>query len=169
MKTNTKVIFFLTLFLFSLTICSQDRVRLGVYQDVKFATIGDDKGNTSYTIDILARFTMEGYQIGRVYSSVIMEYEGAKLAGGEYHRYSAGYAQNFNSPILNNFTLSPSVQFGIIARPTTTFTGLGNFDVFYSIGRFQVGWLNQWILRTDLENSPLRYSWLLGFNFSLNK
>ncbi len=156
------------IFLISALCFSQDQIRLGVYQDVKFATIGDDKGNTPYTIDLIARFTMEGYQIGQSYSSVLMEYEGSKLAGGEYHRYSAGYAQNFNELIEPSFTLSPSVQFGIIARPTTTFTGLGNLDIFYTFGRIQVGWINQWIIRTDLEDSPLRYSWFLGFNFSLN-
>ena len=159
-----KILIFL---LFSTLIYGQDQIRLGVYQDVKFATLGDDKGNTPYTIDLIVRFTMEGYQIGQSYSSVIMEYEGSKLAGGEYHRYSAGYAQNFNDLIEPAVTLSPSVQFGIIARPQTTFTGLANFDIFYSFGRLGVGWLNQWIIRTDLENSPLRYSWFLGFNYRI--
>ncbi len=159
-----KILIFL---LFSTLIYGQDQIRLGVYQDVKFATLGDDKGNTPYTIDLIVRFTMEGYQIGQSYSSVIMEYEGSKLAGGEYHRYSAGYAQNFNDLIEPAVTLSPSVQFGIIARPQTTFTGLANFDIFYSFGRLGVGWINQWIIRTDLKHSPLRYSWFLGFNYRI--
>jgi len=165
MKSALKILLFLLLT--NTPSFSQDHIRFGIYQDVKLAVTTDDYGNQPFTTDMIFRLTLEGYQRGNSYSSIIVEYEGAYLSGGELHRWTTGYGQNFNQ-ILDNFTISPSLQFGIIARPNTTFTGLGNLDIYYTLGRFQLGMINQFMLRTDLETMPVRYSMFMGINFAIN-
>ena len=164
MKTIKFTILFL---LFTTLSFSQDFISLSAFHDVRFATVGDDKGNTPLTLNAGARLSLEGYQVGQSYSSIIAEFEGADLEGGEYYRWSAGYAQNFNE-ILENFTFSPSLQIAVITRPDATITGMGNLDIAYNVtDHFSILLVNQWIKRTDLETSPIRYSLFAGVKLNL--
>ena len=165
MKTIKFTILFL---LFTTLTFSQEFISLSVYQDLRLAFDNDDgHGNKGFTWDGVARISLEGNQVGQSYSAILMEFEGADLAGGEMYRYSAGYQQNFNK-VLDNFTFSPSLQIAVITRPDATITGMGNLDIAYNVtDHFSILLVNQWIKRTDLETSPIRYSLFLGFKWNI--
>ena len=63
---------------------------LNVYQDQRLLWVGDDKGNSSGTINALIRSEWQGNPSELGYLFVYPQFEIADLAGGTYRRYSAG-------------------------------------------------------------------------------
>ncbi len=159
-----RLILFIAIVLFSIWLVNgQGSPTFQVVQDAKLAFVGDDKGNDPFTPNLIVRMSLDGYDKPTGFSSVISEYEYADLAGGEYHRWSMGYGHNVN---LNRFTLTGSAQFGFIARPGATMTGVFTGDLaYYVTDHWAIVGSTQGTIRTDLKNSPFRFSNFIGFRW----
>ena len=94
--------------------------------DNKLTFIGDDKGNDPFTLDITAKFLLQGFerQISYKvsgYTQLGTKYEFADLKGGEFHRYGVelGYTLLYND---FNVGLMPFVGYGFISRENSGMT-----------------------------------------------
>ena len=164
------VVFAIILALSTYAVYGQQYPRLEVSQNVKLAIIGGDNGNSAFTTNINARLSLEGFKNAYgSYLAGIAEYEYADLNGGKYNRWSLGIASALKLNDRSKWTVRPSAQFGFIERTGTTMTGVFNVDILFDLGK---GWSilqsNSWTIRTDLENTPWRYSNKLGISKQLD-
>ncbi len=162
MKTLLTLI---TVFIYC-SIIGQSGLSLQASQDVRLAIIGDKIGNDAPTANINARISVEGPLNGYGhYSSAIIEYEYADLAGGKYQRWSAGYA---HSMIFDRITLTHSAQLGFIKRADRTTTWIFTGDLSYRLSeRWHIVGSTQATYRSDLTNLFWRISGFLGLRFKI--
>lgn len=87
---------------------------LSAAQDVRLATIGDDKGNNPFTANLTSRLA---YKIqGKPFNATFyFEHEYADLSGGDYNRYNFGTGVNFDRWV-KNFEFQLSLGIGYINR-----------------------------------------------------
>lgn len=161
---HKRLVLFIAIVFFSVWLVrGQATPTFQIVQDAKLAFVGDDKGNEAFTPNVIVRMSLDGYDKPTGFSSVIAEYEYAGLVGGEYHRWSAGYGHNVN---LNRFTLTGSAQFGFIARPGATMTGVFTGDLaYYVTDNLAIVGSTQGTIRSDLKNSPFRVSNFIGIRW----
>jgi len=109
----------LLLLLLPLTILGQSNIGINVAQDLKLATIGDDKGNDAFTPNFIVRVDLQDNQATYGYMVGGVEYEHAALKGGAYNRYSINFGYTFNQfKVLNNnkFELTILGNYGMTVR-----------------------------------------------------
>jgi len=109
----------LLLLLLPLTILGQSNIGINVAQDLKLATIGDDKGNDAFTPNFIVRVDLQDNQATYGYMVGGVEYEHATLKGGAYNRYSINFGYTFNQfKVLNNnkFELTILGNYGMTVR-----------------------------------------------------
>lgn len=148
---------------------AQDKVSLAIYQDARFAFVGDDRGNDPGTLNLVARFKMQGNQQAFGYMVIFPEYEYANLAGGKYIRYSANIGYTFNKLIINNLEANASGGFGYIDRFGTTRSLSASAELAYKFSeRFKIALLSQYTRRTDLQTPLWRFSGFFGIEINLN-
>lgn len=169
-KTKINRLLFL-LFMIVVTTCTavaQDNVSISVFQDVKFALKGDEaRGYKAGTLDLLFRFKMQGEQNKYGYFVVAPEYEYADL-DGIYRRYSVNVGYTLNQLILDNFEVTPMLNYGWIDRGVSTWSYGAYLELMYKLSdRFKIGFVNQLTHRTDLPNRKLGYSLFGGLEISL--
>ena len=89
-----KKYFIIVLTLFIHSVFSQEKVSVNLLQDLKLATVGDEKrGYKSFTTDILLRIKMQGNQQKLGYMIIYPEYEFADLKS-KYQRYRQSTNKN---------------------------------------------------------------------------
>lgn len=143
---NLLLVLILSLSLHSI---SQNTVTLNISQDLKLATIGDDKGNDPFTLDLVTAFEWQGYQKQSGYIIVRPEFELAELKGGTYKRFSANVGYTFNNPrshipIIRKISATISVGYGFIDYNGAKYSVGNNLQLSFSI-------LKQLQLFLDLE------------------
>lgn len=94
---------------------AQEKVSIAVLQDVRLATLGDDKGNDSFTLNLIARIKMQGNQSKIGYLIIYPEWEYANLKQ-VYNRYSANVGYTLNKLPISNLEASLIGGIGMIAR-----------------------------------------------------
>ena len=149
------------------TFCqAQDNVSLSVFQDVKFALQGDEaRGYKAGTLNILARFKMQGNQDELGYFVVVPEFEYADLQG-TYRRYSVNIGYTINA--IKKIEVTPMINYGWIDRGVSTYSGGASIETMYKLSdNIKIGVLNQLVHRTDLPNRKLGYSFFFGTEMNL--
>ena len=151
---------------------AQNRVSFVIAQDLKLATLGDEKrGYDAFTPNVLFRFKMQGKQGEIGYLTIFPEFEYADIQG-QYYRYSANVGYSFNK-IFDKWTYTPAIGWGSIDRyGKNVFSWSSSLEVSYSIN----DWLNiiaigQLTERKDLlllwgENA-IRFSGFVGLEIKL--
>jgi len=148
---------------------AQDKVSLAVFQDARFLVAGDNRGNDAGTINLLARFKMQGNQQAFGYMVIFPEYEYANLAGGKYVRYSANIGYTFNKLVISNLEANASGGFGYIDRFGTSHSLSASAELAYKLSnRFKISILSQYTRRTDLQTPVWRFSGFVGIELTLN-
>ncbi|MCB1711878.1 MAG: hypothetical protein KDH96_05205 [Candidatus Riesia sp.] len=151
---------------------------LNVYQDQRLLWVGDDKGNSSGTINALIRSEWQGNPSELGYLFVYPQFEIADLAGGTYRRYSAGAGYTFFTPV-EFINATASIDYGFIDRVNygADFSFSSSFELVFSIeDKFYISLMYQFTERSDLAgydstvmlgNNPVRGSGFLGFKIPL--
>ena len=85
-----KGIIFITLFFISSINYSQEKMSLGVFQDARLMFLGDERGNSPGTMDLLLRLRLEGKQKKIGYFVFYLSYEHANLTS-TLKRYSSSF------------------------------------------------------------------------------
>lgn len=169
-----KTIWITVIFILGITALAnaQERINFGLYQDAKFAVIGDEaRGYKAGTIDIVARFKMEGLQGKNGYVVVYPEFEYAEIKG-TYKRYSVNVGYNFNQR-WKNVEIQPSIGYGWIDRfGKTGFSFGGAVDVGYKVtDRLKLVAVMQATERKDLKifygENKLKFSGFIGIEFAI--
>lgn len=167
MKTKFKITYIIGVIIFLLLttlLFSQERVSIGIYQDVKLATQADDYGNKPFTRDLIIRLNMQGNQQSFGYMVMFPEFETADLKGGLYSRWSAngGYVFNF----IKNVELSATVGIGVIHRHKVGYASFGGGGtISYQINRIKLVSLWQLTSRKDIDK--IRNSLFFGIEINL--
>ena len=152
---------------------SQNNLSIELYQDAKFAFVGDkDRGYKAGTLDVLVRFTMQGKQDRLGYFNVSPQFEYADIKG-IYKRYSFSVGYTFND-YFKNFEQSINIDYGFIDRFGKTFLGAGaTASIKYKLSdRFKVVALAQLTDRKDLkvfynQSQTIRFSGFIGLEINL--
>jgi len=175
-KKYIKTIFCLgmfALFMVSLTKCEAQAtnfspdgsIAISLHQDIRLATLGDNKGNDAFTLNFLARVKLEGNQDEWGYTTIYPEYEYANLKGGKYVRYSLNIAYVLNQ-IFKDIELSTGFGYGWIDRQgTSSSISLNSELAYYLSDRLKLSLAGQYTQRQDIET--WRYSSFFGVEFKL--
>lgn len=168
-----KILLAIVLFATSLNINAQEGIEVGIYQDLKFATIGDkERGYDAFTTDVLFRFKMQGNQQKLGYMIIYPEYEYAAIEG-DYHRYSANVGYCLNKLILNNFEVEGALSYGFIDRYGKSLSSFGaNLGINYKMGDFKLSAITQFTERKDLTwlwgtKNNIKYSFFVGISYKI--
>jgi len=112
---------------------SQERTAFSIVQDVKLAFVEDNYNNSPYTADVLFKVQRELRQGSGGFGVLYAQIEAADLSGGFYTRSALGFGISFNK-FLDNFTVTPSVNFGMINRWSSNyFSGEVQAEVTYRL------------------------------------
>jgi len=156
---------YLLIFLFPLLSYSQSGISFSVYQDAKLATVGDNRGNEAFTLNIRIKNEWQGKQLKNSYFFVAPEFEYAQLQE-DYYRYSAnvGFRLNKFSKLIE---ASASIGYGLIVRQNISSKSFGaDTEISININNKISLLLNtQLIHRTDWN--VIRLSGFIGVNYKL--
>jgi hypothetical protein len=114
-----KLILILVILIFPIALLGQGDIGLNLAQDLKLATVGDDKGNDAFTPNFIVRVDLQDNQATYGYMVGGVEYEHAALKGGAYNRYSLNFGYTFNRfRVFNNnkFELTILGNYGMTIR-----------------------------------------------------
>ena len=158
-RTDYKITFYLIIsiiiLILSTAICSaQDNISIGLYQDIRLATVGDDKGNDAFTTDVKLDISLQGYQLNQYYFSVNTQFEYATLKGGDYFSLMVVPNWTLNDLILEKVEVGAGVIIGLIHRWGAGYATYGlSGDVSYMIApKLKISLLGQLIKRGDLAD-----------------
>jgi hypothetical protein len=134
-----------------LSLLGNSQISLGVYQDVKLATMTDDAGNTPFTTDVHITLDLQGYKSFGM--KVLYEY--ADLSGGKFTRYSVHAGYLFDKLIVKNFEVGAYFGIGAIHRDLWidsqfTYSLLGELNYRLS-ERFKLSSHFELLNRSDLK------------------
>lgn len=164
---------FLIMVLFlSIQTQAQGKLTVSLFQDAKLATIGDNRGNNAFTMDLLTEVNLELRQDDTGYPIVGFTYEKANLVGGEYVRWSTQFGYTFNELFLKNIEVTTKVNWGGIERFEVTKPSFGaSLDVSYKINNWLAfGTMFQFVERSDKNFNYRNPSYTIDFintDFSL--
>lgn len=180
MKNETfklKVCFYSTIALFlliGLSNCyAQRQVSVSIHQDFKLGVLGDkEHGYKAGTVDILARFKMQGHQQKYGYMIMFPEFEYAEIQG-IYKRYSVNAGYTFNRLLVKNFEVSAALGYGWIDRyGKSMFSFGGSGEIAYKINDLKISVIGQLTERKDLAwlygKNEIRFSGFIGLEYNLN-
>lgn len=162
-----KKLYLLLFTLFTLTLYSQENIRVGLFQDGSLLVSDDTHGNTSPTIDMMLSFDLQGKQFSSYYFSMRTQMEFADLYSGKFYRYSVIPMWNFNGLDVDGVEVGIGGGIGMIHKN-------GGASMSYSIVAelsypfaedWRVGLRNEWVHRSELETKPLRYNLSFGVTF----
>ena len=155
----------LLILLFPLFTFSQEGISFSVYQDAKLASVGDNRGNEAFTLNIRIKNEWQGKQLKNSYFFVAPEFEFAQLQE-DYYRYSANVGQRFNQ-FSKLIEMSYSIGYGLIFRQNISSKSFGaDTEISININNKISLLLNtQLIHRTDWN--VIRLSGFIGVNYKL--
>lgn len=178
-----KGIIFITLFFISSINYSQEKMSLGVFQDARLMFLGDERGNSPGTMDLLLRLRLEGKQKKIGYFVFYLSYEHANLAS-TLIRYSSSVGFTFNNlsksnKFINRFDFTPTIGYGNLNRNRNN-----SIDKYYNwsfceetsfkVNKFmKISFLTQLMQRSDLKRKKsnnrriARFSCFIGTVFNI--
>lgn len=178
-----KGIIFITLFFISSINYSQEKMSLGVFQDARLMFLGDERGNSPGTMDLLLRLRLEGKQKKIGYFVFYLSYEHANLAS-TLKRYSSSFGFTFNNlsksnKFINRFDFTPTIGYGNLNRNRNN-----SIDKYYNwsfceetsfkVNEFmKISFLTQLMQRSDLKRKKsnnrriARFSCFIGTVFNI--
>lgn len=186
-----KKLFLLITLLTVITTQAQESLRFSLNQDVRLATIGDDRGNDAFTPALLFRFDMQGKQQKYGYMVVGFEVEYADLKDiktsqytieNNYKRYSVNVGYTLNRLFLDNLEATTMVNYGIIDRwggeSFLTFSASGTLSYpitenirLQGIGQFTQRKDKDWAYGNDanytIDFLKADFSFLIGISYDL--
>lgn len=110
-----KFLLFFGLLLSPLTIVSQGKVSLSFQQDARLFLVGDQKGNSSLTTNLLAKVEIPVYNFNKSHIAIYPVVEYADLVGGNFQRYAIGAAYAVES-IYGKIGATAFFDYGYINR-----------------------------------------------------
>ena len=153
---------------------AQERVSISVYQDAKFLVAGDpERGYDPGTIDLVARFTMQGKQQDFGYMIVFPEFEYAEIEG-TYYKYSLNTGYVLNELFIKRTEIGASIGYGFIDRWGKSFFSFGasGFINYKITDRIKGSLMLQFTERKDLAwafgKNEIRTSGFVGLEINLN-
>lgn len=161
-----KAIFTLLLLAVAFLCCGQNGLSIGANQDFKLAVLGDDKGNSAFTLDLTLRLEMEGRQKKHGYMIVLAEYQYAELYS-PYRKYGAGIGWSFNT-LIKNVEIIPAVSYNIIDHDGGYRTFEGSGQIVYNFTK-TVGVFLQSVITDRKELGKIVISNGVGFKISLQR
>ena len=175
--TKKQRLIWIVLFIFIITMAKclgQNNISIGIFQDAKLATIGDDIGNNAFTLDAKISIALQGQQFKNYFFSVNIEYEYAKIKGGDYSSVLITPNWTFNK-IINKLEFSGGPLVGILYRWNESYGTYGtSFKFSYKItSRLKISILGQSIYRADLRwrwnTKGLSYNGYFGIEYKIIK
>ena len=166
-----KKLFILLFTLFTLSVFSQEKIRVGLFQDGSLLVSDDTHGNTAPTIDMILSIDLQGKQFSSYYFSIRPQFEFADLYSGKFYRYSVISMWNFNTLDVDGVEFGIGTGIGMIhknggASMSYSFVA----ELAYPFAEdWRVGLRNEWVHRSELETKPLRYNLSFGVTFEFNK
>ena len=146
-----------TLILFLLIgITATAQIEIGLYQDVKLATMKDDASNDPFTTDLLLTVKLINQGAYEKWAKSIFVYplvEYAELNGGTYIRYALGVGYKFK---LNKFNISPSIDYGRIERWGGVYS---SFNGLIEVGYMITDNIGLGLLGGLTQRNDLAYRW----------
>lgn len=150
------------------TTLAQGKLRVNLFQDLKMATVGDDRGNDAFNPNFILGMDMLGNQQDYGYIVVGMDFEYGDLqrldgkqarkfdfGSQDYKRYTVNAGYTFNRLLYNgNFEFTPKITYGIIQRfSNSAWRSFGaTMNLSYSLGNgFRFNALTQFTNRKDKE------------------
>ena len=154
-KERIKYIIFLIIWFLLIglvTTHAQNNISIGLYQDIKLATVGDDKGNNPFTLDAKLDIGLHGFQLKNYYFSIHTQFEYADLKGGDFGSVMVIPNWTMNNLVLDDLEISGGVLIGLIHRWGQAYATYGlNSDISYMIApNIKLSLLGQLIKRSDL-------------------
>ena len=183
MRLAMKKIITILILMVNLSMLAQESLIGSIFQDVKLATIGDNRGNNAYTMNLLFELNLELRQNSNGFGTVGFTYEKANLVGEDYIRWAVQFGYVFNSLFLEDLEIAVKLNWGGIKRFEVTKPSLGgSVDVLYNL----TNWLAfstmfQLVQRSDKTFQYGKYanytinfmntdfSFLIGFVFKISK
>ena len=175
-KKLKKVLLILFLIIFGLNLNGQNLkgIDISIHQDTKFTFVGDERGNTAFTLDALIHVEIPIYRFSKSYLTLYPSIEYADLKGGILRRYSFGFGYVIEDIYLKKLNLSIHPNYGFINRLGNNTNSAGiNFEVYYKLTEwFSLSYIHQITERTDLtalynDNDTIRNSSFIGIIFHL--
>lgn len=165
-------LFILTLL--SITAKAQSGVSISLHQDIRLAIVGDEEhGYKAGTLDLLARFKMNGNQGKYGYFVVYPEFEYAEI-DGIYKRYSVNVGYTLNKLIVDDAEIGVYLGWGWIDRYGKTFYSFGGgIEVSYKLTeKLKISGIGQLTERKELkfywnETQTIKPSFLFGIEYKL--
>ena len=156
-------------------IYSQNNIELLVLQDARLAITEDKTGNYKpFTLNILTKLKLTGKQKETGFLVVSPFFEYAEIEG-TYKRYGFDAGFTFNNSVIDGFSFTPSVNYGIQDRWGKSFLVFGtDFEISYKVTQnVKVVALAQFVERKDLrwayENYIIRFSGFVGISYNIGK
>lgn len=163
---------FLLLFTFlTLSLYSQEHIRVGLFQDGKLLVSDDVHNNSAPTIDLTLSFDLQGKQFEWYYFSVRPQIEYANLWSGELYRYSVIPMWNVNKLNINKLEIGVGVGYGIIHKnggASSSYSFVGELTYPFA-DDWRFGIRNEWVRRSELQTPVLRYNLSFGITYEFNK
>ena len=159
--------------LISLITYSQKNISIQSVQDIRLATIGDNRGNNPFTPNVLTTFKMNGLQNEFGYVVVGISYEFASLKDDMYKRFSVSAGYIWNKLIVDDFEVGIFLNYGGISRWEVAFLSFGIInEINYKLNdNFKLVLLNQLSQRSDLKyrynTDEFKFSVFLGIEINL--
>ena len=154
---------------------SQNEIELLVLQDARLAITEDKTGNNKlFNLDILTKLKLTGKQKESGFLVVSPFFEYAEIEG-IYKRYGFDVGFTFNNSVINGFSFTPTVNYGIQDRWGKSFLVFGtDFEISYKVSKnIKVVALAQFVERKDLrwayEDYIIRFSGFIGISYKIRK
>jgi len=113
MKALLLLLFF---FPFSTSFSQESEMHLSVVQDIRLIAIGDDKGNSPFTTDILIHFELNVFEFKKSRFPFLIGLEYSDLKSANYHRFFIGFGYVVEFSFLKKFNFGWFINHGIIFR-----------------------------------------------------
>tara|TARA_R110001606_G_scaffold147495_2_gene287417 strand:- start:1681 stop:2229 length:549 start_codon:yes stop_codon:yes gene_type:complete len=140
-------------------------MNLSVHQDLKLFLIGDNRGNSSFTPDLLVRFELNTFEIKKSSFPFYIGFEYSDLKSATFQRFFIGFGFVTEFNFLEKFNFGLYIDHGIILRGKGSFIGQSpidessfmglslNFETTYPISKkIRLSLLYQAIDRKDLTS-----------------
>jgi hypothetical protein len=94
---------------------------ISIHQDLRLLSIGDERGNSAFTPDIIARFEVEAFKLKKSSFKFYFGAEYADLNSASFQRFLLGIGYVTQFSFLEKLTFGLYIDHGIILRGKDSF------------------------------------------------
>ena len=147
-----KLIHLFIFLLCSLSLNGQGKVNIGIYQDIKLAVIGDERGNEALTTDLKITVGLQGKRTKYGYFELRPEFEYAELKGGKFVLWNVNAGFVFDDIFIENLSLGTYAGAGFIHRWNSGYLNYAFLSDLSYGKKIKVSILLQMLKRSDIED-----------------